>query len=235
VENLTDNGDVTLSLRREELSTICAAPLAALRALILQALSMAGVDVSEVHGVELLGGGGRMQAVQAVVSSLFDASVVVGAKLDDCSVALGASLLLVNNVPSMVVEGGMGMSAADIQSSQAKELELQGVDAEVRALLAARNALEAYVLEMRGAPKRKHGQSIDAKALNSILDSCEDWIYENCSPDSTTDTVTLLKKTEEVRGAASALCVQYYQDKETERISLEKSLEDEAKKAQIEK
>jgi molecular chaperone DnaK (HSP70) len=96
---------VSFSLKRDELTSICADTLTALKAMISSALSSAGLTAADVHGIELLGGGSRMQVVQAAISGIFDAGVVVGAKFDDCSVALGASLLLAHNTPSLPTEG----------------------------------------------------------------------------------------------------------------------------------
>lgn len=221
-------------MRREELSEVGAEPLTALKSTIQQALSSAGVDGKEVHGIELLGGGSRMQVVQSAIASLFGSDVVVGAKLDDCSVALGASLLLSQNISSLPVEVE-GMTSEQLLEAKKQELTMQTIDGEVKALLNARNALEAFVLEMRGAPKRKHGEAIDIKSLNTILDECEEWIYEHCAPDSTTETSILLSKTEDVKTAVHQLCAKYFEETAKEKAALEKSLEEAAQRAAFEK
>ena len=87
-----ENGDVTFTMKRDELSTIGASLLTSLQSLIHSALAQAGLTAADVHGIELLGGGVRMQIVQAAIAQMFPPSIVMGAKLDDCSVALGASL-----------------------------------------------------------------------------------------------------------------------------------------------
>ena len=221
-------------MRREELSEVCAEPLSTLKSVITGALSSAGVGSKDVHGIELLGGGSRMQIVQSAIASLFESDVVIGAKLDDCSVALGASLLLAQNSPPLAVEV-VGLTGEQLQDAKKLEVMMQTTDGEVKALLNARNALEAFVLEMRGAPRRKHGDSIDAKALNSILDECEEWIYEHCAPDSTTETSVLLNKTEEVKAAVHHLCAKYFEDTTMEKEALERSLEEAAQRAAYEK
>jgi hypothetical protein len=101
------------------------------------------------------------------------------------------------------------MTLEGLAAAKSRELALQLVDAEVRALLAARNSLEAFVLDTRGAPRRKHGDSIDARALSAVLDECEDWIFYNCAADSCTDTAALEKKTAEVKAACSVLMRKY--------------------------
>ena len=234
MENLSDNGDVTLSMRRDELSEVCAEPLSALKSLITEALTSAGVSSNDIHGIELLGGGSRMQVVQNAVASQFEGDVVVGAKLDDCSVALGASLLLAQNASPLVVDSA-GLSNEQLQEARKQELDMQTIDGEVKAFLNARNALEAFLLEMRGAPRRKHGESIDVKALNAILDECEEWVYEHCAPDSTTETSVLLQKTDDVKAAVQKLCAKYFEDTAKEKEALDKSLEEAAQRAALEK
>ena len=52
----------------------------------------------------------------------------------------------------------LGLSAEQLEGSKAIEMEMRARDAEIRTLLAAKNSMESYVLDMRGAPKRKHGE-----------------------------------------------------------------------------
>jgi len=65
VENMTDAGDVSFSLKRDDLTAMCADLLARFKALLGKALAAAGaVDESgkaQVAAVEVLGGGVRMQ------------------------------------------------------------------------------------------------------------------------------------------------------------------------------
>ena len=182
-------------MKRDELSTIGASLLTSLQSLIHSAFAQAGLTAADVHGIELLGGGVRMQIVQAAIAQMFPPSIVMGAKLDDCSVALGASLRCCQGLAepsSSIKETGrgtviissywlkivlykrlLGLSSETISTYRQQELDMQKTDAEVRALLAARNSLEAYVLDMRGVPRRKHGQNVDVTALNAVLDACE--------------------------------------------------------------
>ena len=55
----------------------------------------------------------------------------------------------------------------------------QARDQEVRILQACRNEMESYILDMRGAPNRKHGDSIDRNALSAVLDEYENWLWDN--------------------------------------------------------
>lgn len=98
VENMSDDyGDETLHFTREELAQLCEESLMTpLQNLILAAIAQAGLQVSEIFAVEVLGGGMRMPIVQSLVLKLFSSSgnvTSLGAKFDDSSLALGAALL----------------------------------------------------------------------------------------------------------------------------------------------
>ena len=78
VENLTDSGDINFSLRREELSHICAKPLQDFKLLIQNAVSavhsacaanplLSPDGGNEISAIEVLGGGVRMQVVQNAI------------------------------------------------------------------------------------------------------------------------------------------------------------------------
>ena len=76
VENLTDGGDISFSLKRDELTSICAEPLRALEGLVRAAVSDAGLGEQNPAGaggvfVEILGGGMRMQVAQNVLLGVF--------------------------------------------------------------------------------------------------------------------------------------------------------------------
>lgn len=73
VENLTDGGDISFSLKRDELTSICAEPLRALEGLVRAAVAEAGLDDPNAGGVfvEILGGGMRMQVAQNVLLGVF--------------------------------------------------------------------------------------------------------------------------------------------------------------------
>ena len=74
-----------------DLSKLCADLLARFKALVTKALSAAG-GAQGIAAVEVLGGGVRMQVVQAVVQQVVGEHLPLGAKLDDASCALGVLL-----------------------------------------------------------------------------------------------------------------------------------------------
>jgi len=93
VENLTDNGDMSFSLRRDELSSLCGALLNRFKGLIREIIKETNISVEAVSNVEVLGGGVRMQVVQAAIWEVLGEGKPLGAKLDDVSIALGGALL----------------------------------------------------------------------------------------------------------------------------------------------
>jgi hypothetical protein len=240
IENLTDNGDVTFSMKREEFMEISSELLERLRNLIQKALdealaalntaavastetkadadgeaaateacsTSAEVD-TEVKYVEIFGGGLRMPAVQNLLYDVFGQvsdlpisptclatnliigydmiqSVILGAKLDDGSVAIGATLVTNRFLDSITVDAtatssslyrsndesiikATGLPAEAITELRAKEIAYQAIDRDMRQLLAVRNTLESFILEMRSAPKRKFGELVTSDASKQLF------------------------------------------------------------------
>jgi hypothetical protein len=206
VENLTDAGDVNFSLKRDEMQTICEELLNRFKALLQSALHRAGIEADQIYAIEIVGGGARMPTVQAVLSGMFGADTPLGAKLDDGSVALGAALVstrvATGNAPpvegdSPVPEtsnltstsvaaskftdatGTAGLTIEEIAAARQREVEMEASDAKLIEVAAARNDMESFILEMRGAPRRKHGSKIDAGALDAVLNESESWMWDN--------------------------------------------------------
>jgi len=63
VENLTDAGDMSFNLKRDELSSLCKPLLELFKAEIYSAIDAAGLAVNDISAVEVLGGGVRMQVI----------------------------------------------------------------------------------------------------------------------------------------------------------------------------
>lgn len=197
VENMTDAGDVTVSMTRDDMSRVCAEQLNNFKELLGRALE--GV---QVVAVEVAGGGVRMQVVQDAILASLGKELPLGAKLDDGSVAVGAALLA-NEATSSATTGSAGSEATESDATadaeptslstdesnglsteqlvvaRVAELAMQKKDNEIRELQSCRNEMEAYILDMRGAPKRKHGETIDNNALTDTLNEYENWLWDN--------------------------------------------------------
>lgn len=232
VENLTDNGDVSFSLTRSEMISSCSNELQKFKELLLQAIAQSGVDISEIDNVEILGGGVRMPIIQAAILEVFSSCKVLGGKFDDSTVALGASLLAMKDDSTV----GLGLSSTSIvgiltddmcTKARAREIEMKSKDNEIVLKLAVRNQLESYLLEMRSAPRGKHGQLIDATALNNILDECEGWIWDN----EAASLDQLAEKEKKLRKEVTDLIRNYLDTIDIEKKKIEEELNAQAVKA----
>ena len=62
----------------------------------------------------------------------------------------------------------VGFSDEELRIAIEQEKALEQKDADHRAFLAAKNSMESFILEMRMAPKRKFGETINASELNEV-------------------------------------------------------------------
>jgi len=211
------------------------------KALLLKALTQAG-SPSTVTAVEVVGGGTRMPVLQQAIVAQFGEGVQLGAKFDDASVALGAALLRLKSLSNSTVEevtfatqlsldGTIGLTEEQVLAATEREREMQKTDFELEELLAARNSLEAFLLEMRATKRRKHGDKIDAVALEKVLDESESWLWDNTE----VDLATLKSKDAEVRTRVNSLCQAFFEATERDRVEVEKALDAEARKAEAER
>ncbi|KAJ1429030.1 Hsp70 protein-domain-containing protein [Ochromonadaceae sp. CCMP2298] len=275
VEHLAEDSDVNLSLSREQLASLCLAQLARLRLMLCSLLE--GSETGALAAVEVLGGGSRMQSVQAEVHAVLAAVGAMGArgealpfgfKLDDSTIALGAALLCMqarealplppSTVPvpaddagdAQVGEAGegeagefqtevvgetetVGLSTAEVEAARASELSMQAADEELRSVNSERNRLEAFILEMRSAPGKKLGQSIDSKALNGMLDTAESWLWNSYA--GTSGLAEYVQKNETLRTQVVELCKEYFEAVQADKARVEKELEEEAVKGAAER
>lgn len=67
LQNLLDGVDVPLSMTRAELSTLCEGELGRVGGMVRACLEKGGVEAGSLAGVQALGGGCRMPAVQDAV------------------------------------------------------------------------------------------------------------------------------------------------------------------------
>ena len=77
------------------------------------------------------------------------------------------------------INDNVGFSVDEIEAAIIAENKMQENDSKIIRLQASRNNLEAFIFEMRGAPRRKYGELIDADQLNKLMDECENWLWDN--------------------------------------------------------
>ena len=248
-ENLIDGLDVPLKISRDEMNALLEPKLVQLRSLFDAALAAAaeaspapsasGEGEGEVvavapslHGVEAVGGGMRMPAVQAVLTEALRASPLgaavaedkLGAKLDDASVALGAALVGRASVEASADAAVAGVLPPEaLVALVAEEAMLAAADAAAASLGAARNEMEGFILESRGLTSRKHGALIDSSALSPLLDAAEDWLYSEEA--EVADLPALNAKSTELHDAVSALTAAYREKVAADKAQEEAALE----------
>ena len=240
VEHLAEDTDVSFALKRDELGHLCEGLLGRFKDLLNAALFNAQDGVNpgtNLGAIEVLGGGVRMQVVQQVVHTVCGQHLPFGFKLDDSAIALGAALLAMQSrtasadavvTENPIAEGAaasVGLTPAEVDAAYANELSMQAQDYEIKQIMAMRNKLESFILEMRSAPGKKHGQSIDRAALNNVLDDAENWLWEAFS-DPTSTLEVYEAKHEELQNKAKELCAAYFAAVEVERAAIEKELEE---------
>jgi len=246
VENLTDAGDMNFSLKRDEFAKLSATLLEKFQQLLTQVVTDANLTPADISAIEIVGGGSRMPILQDKLRHMFG-ELPLGAKLDDSAVAVGAALTSAqrsaassptpddvastDDVKMEVVEESKGFTAEELAALRADEVSMQAVDLEIKEQLAAKNEMESYILEMRSAPRRKHGQLIDSSALTSILDTSEEWMWDNSEA-----TMTMIReKFQTLKQQCDGLCKAYFEAVEDDRRKVEEALQEEAARAAAER
>lgn len=242
VEHLAEDTDISFALKRDELGALCEGLLARFKDLLNAALfnPATGSLGTNLGAIEVLGGGVRMQVVQQAVQSVCGQNLPFGFKLDDSAIALGAALLSAqsralgvhaelvtqeNPIAASSAPESVGLSPKEIDAAYAEELSMQAQDFEIKQMMSMRNKIESFILEMRSAPGKKHGQSIDRAALNSVLDDAENWLWDAFS-DPSANLEIYEAKQEELQTKARDLCKTYFEAVEVERLAVEKALEE---------
>ena len=229
VENLLDGADASFGISREEFEGMNESLGAQVASLLSEALdplrTKMNIEEEEEHveqqnhddfEVEILGGGTRIPMIQRVIKEVVrdmrgeeenSDDVVLGMKMDDSSLAFGASLLYnkqvleqSNTVSSKESEdGGEGgdqkkeeeeddddccEDVGMIQDLIAFERQMREWDDEERIKGELKNELESFVFEMRqvasgGGKYAKHCSLVDQEKLSTTLNEIEDWMWSD--------------------------------------------------------
>ncbi|KAG7396226.1 hypothetical protein PHYBOEH_002606 [Phytophthora boehmeriae] len=238
VENLAPEKDIAISISRTVFEELCAAERARVTKMVQCALEKAKETVAsaEIASVEIVGGGTRIPFVQNAIIEAFPSeqhrdSALIGRMMDSTTaIALGAAFTseVVNAAPAVSNE-----DAAELERYIALEQEFQARDTELAAIAHERNAIEAFVYEMRSKSSAKHGDKLDNSKLNPLLDSAEDWIYSEEAETATLDVVRA--KHQEIEAGVRAVCEAYFSAVEADERALEQQLELESQKAEAER
>lgn len=250
VENLIDDGDVKFSLKRDEMFTFCQPLLEKFRSLLQSAMDVINASETPLAAVETFGGGVRMPVVQQIITSLAG-DLPLGGKLDDSTIALGAALcyrkviaentLVLPALNDSDLKETTGFDDNELEQAKLREVEFQKLDALITSYQAAYNQVEAYILDMRNAPRRKFGDQIDSKELTKVLDDFETALWDineqhESEPKKILEhTQQLQEKYAQLTQQINVICASFLQATEAHRIKIEEELAEEAKKAAIEK
>ncbi|KAJ0405661.1 hypothetical protein ATCC90586_004464 [Pythium insidiosum] len=235
VENIAQDRDYTLKTTREVFERLCAADAQRLHALVASALSSAAIDAGAVASVEIVGGGTRIPFVQAALLSALgdraDAAQLIGRMLDSTTaVAVGAAFCDATATDEPVLSAE---ELAALETLRHREAEMQDRDAELAAIAHERNAIEAFVYEMRGKRGAKHSDKLDEAALAPLLEAAEDWIYSEEAETATLEAVRA--KRAQLQRDVEAACRAYFAAVAADEQALEAQLEAEARKAEMER
>lgn len=238
VENLSDGGDITLSLSRNEMSSITASLLQKFSEMVKAIVDKVG----GVSAVEILGGASRMVLVQnALLEALPKEVTVLGAKLDDSSVAMGAVLVATkklansdeNNAAQEPEESStQSLASDDLQFWTEKEKKMLERDAQTRTLLERRNSVEGFILEHRNILRSKLASLIPVDTVSKACDDIEGLLWEW---DENSSNEELLSKIDELMENVRGHCKGYVEAMEAEKKKVEEALNQGAKEAEDER
>ncbi|KAE9007347.1 hypothetical protein PR003_g16666 [Phytophthora rubi] len=241
VENLAPEKDINISITRSVFEELCAAERARITEMLQKALESAkeSVPSADIASVEIVGGGTRIPCVQEAIIAAFPAeqqrtSDLIGRMLDSTTaVALGAAYSSEVAAEAAAAPAESDEDTEELARYVALEQEFQARDAELTAIAHERNAIEAFVYEMRSKSSGKHGDKLDSSKLNPLLDAAEDWIY---SEEAETATLDVIKaKHQEIETEVRTACETYFSAVEADERALEQQLELESQKAEAER
>uniref|UniRef100_K3WIG2 Uncharacterized protein n=1 Tax=Globisporangium ultimum (strain ATCC 200006 / CBS 805.95 / DAOM BR144) TaxID=431595 RepID=K3WIG2_GLOUD len=240
VENIAQDRDVAIKISRDVFEQLCASESDRVTQLMARALEKSHVPPAQIASVEIVGGGTRIPFVQAAILKAFGTDLqrggnLIGRMLDSTTaIAVGAAFSgdAIAATPADSVQVSDEQQKA-LNEYVALEEQMQARDVEIAAIAHERNAIEAFVYEMRAKGSGKHGEKLDSAVLNPFLDEAEDWIYSEESEFATLSTIQAKRAAieQQIREACSA----YFDAVAADEKAFEAHLEEEAKKAEAER
>lgn len=218
--------DVSLHFTREMLETTAASMLSKLKEVLAEAIAAA--PEGSIEGVEVVGGGGRVPAVQALVKAAAGEACPLRFGLDGAScIAAGAAAWAAGRrcVPAVALPEAGGLPAADLAAAREREGKIDTVNAEEVARLEKRNTLESYVYQVRDWLHGKDGALLKPDALGPYLDKVVLWFEDMDMAEEPTSLATYAAKMEEVQTHVKTEGAAFFEAKEKQREEQEKALE----------
>ena len=241
VETIGKNDtDVTLSGNRELLKQLCQETVVnKMKSMIASAVEKAGgMDVlGDIGAVEITGGGTRIPMIQEAIRQAIgkNEDFVLSKSLDDTSLAFGASLIDVIDMPSSSTNNVDVTPEREERRAQLLEKELAMMNRDVQMVKKdeIRNQIEAHILELRSARHSTHGSLLPSSdEFASYLNANDDWLFSDECEHATVETME--EKWTQIQGKTQEFCADYLAATQADAARKEKELEDEAKRAAAE-
>eukprot|EP00439_Symbiodinium_sp_Y106_P077406 s316_g16.t1 len=219
--------DVSVPLTRAAFEAAAASVLTRLKEVLAAAAA-----TSSLEAVELVGGGGRIPAVQKLVKDAVGESVPLRFGLDGAScVATGAAAWAAGRRPLSAMDAPMGVGGLDadeLARVRAHEAEIEAVNSEEVRRLEKRNTLESYVYQVRDWMNGKDGSLLNPSELNPLLDKVVLWFEDADMAEEPTSYQTYADKLQEVETFVKQSGAAYFEKKAKEFEDQEKAIEEAA-------
>lgn len=218
--------DVSVPFKRETFETAAATTLQLLKEVLAEALAAA--PEGAVEGIELVGGGSRVPAVQALVrQAAGEAPLRFGLDGASCvatgAAAWAAGRRVVAALP--VPEAPVGLGQDELAAIRETEERVEAVHSEEVRRLEKRNALESYVYQVRGWLDGKDGKLLKPDVVNPFLDKVVLWFEDAEMAEEPTSLETYSAKLQETEDFVKKEGAEFFERQAKEREDQEKALE----------
>eukprot|EP00441_Pelagodinium_beii_P034042 CAMPEP_0197642190 /NCGR_PEP_ID=MMETSP1338-20131121/15929_1 /TAXON_ID=43686 ORGANISM="Pelagodinium beii, Strain RCC1491" /NCGR_SAMPLE_ID=MMETSP1338 /ASSEMBLY_ACC=CAM_ASM_000754 /LENGTH=736 /DNA_ID=CAMNT_0043215281 /DNA_START=74 /DNA_END=2284 /DNA_ORIENTATION=- len=222
--------DVSVQMSRSILETAAADMLKRFKEVLAEAVAASG---SSLEGVELVGGGGRVPAIQAIIRAAVGEDVPIRFGLDGAScVATGAAAWAAGRqvVPCMAASEGL-LTAEELASARKRESTIQAVNDEEVLRLEKRNSLESYVYQVREWLNGKDGALLKPDIMGPFLDKVVLWFEDADMSEEPTSLKAYNDKLQEIEDFVKKEGAAYFEKKakafEDQEKEIEKAAEEE--------
>ncbi|CAE7549625.1 MSI3 [Symbiodinium natans] len=216
--------DVSVPLTRTVFEAAAASVLSRLKEVLAAAAA-----IGPLEAVELVGGGGRIPAVQKLVKDAVGESVPLRFGLDGAScVASGAVAWAAGRRPLSAMDAAMGVGGLDQEELgriRTHEAEIEAVHSEEVQRLEKRNTLESYVYQVRDWMNGKNGSLLNPSELNPYLDKVVLWFEDADMAEEPTSYQAYADKLQEVETFVKETGAAYFEQKAKEHEDQEKEIE----------
>eukprot|EP00916_Digyalum_oweni_P004058 GHVL01007214.1.p1 GENE.GHVL01007214.1~~GHVL01007214.1.p1 ORF type:complete len:722 (+),score=221.69 GHVL01007214.1:25-2166(+) len=218
LENFVEDGvDATIVVHRSEFEGECAE--------ILQNIKTALEDIKntcEIDDVEVVGGGGRIPCIKALLETIFE--LPVKNTLDgSSSIAAGATLIAngTSHLKPSVVDPNLRLpSLEDLLKIEREMTEINNIETK---RLCIRNDFESYIYKCRSVLSSPDRLLFKPTVTEPLLDTAQNW-FDDTFYDDPTEDIYLLKMNELI-DEIDKNTNEYKEKIEKDRMKIEKELE----------